>query len=154
MTNAKDQIAQIIADAERNAYARGVNDTITAFATVFQAKSEELLKVPAVPVPDPAPPKAPAKGASATSTENRGRPSKAVTVVDNAIAATPGMTGVEVVKAVHAVDAAIPERTVRTCLRRLRLNKKIWRRGGRWYPKTIKETGETRSGEAVGTPPH
>jgi hypothetical protein len=45
------------------------------------------------------------------------------------------MKGVEVVRAAQEIDPKIPERTVRTCLRRLRENKIIWKRSGLWYPK-------------------
>ena len=52
-------------------------------------------------------------------------PSSAIMVVEECIKATPGMNGVEVVKAAQSVDAKVKGRTVRTCLRRLRLARKI-----------------------------
>ena len=65
-----------------------------------------------------------------------GRPSSnTIEVVEDCINASPGKKGVEVVKAAQLVDLSINERTVRTCLRRLKLNKKIWQRNGLWYPK-------------------
>jgi len=85
----------------------------------------------------------------------RGRPStKAITVVKETIFAKPGLKGVDVVKAVHEIDGNIPERTIRSCLRRLSKNTHdIWQRDKRWYPKKKKES-ENIDGEPVGSAPH
>jgi hypothetical protein len=84
-----------------------------------------------------------------------GRPSSnAIEVVEDCISASPGKKGVDVVKAAQLVDPAIPERTVRTCLRRLKLSKKIWQRNGLWYPKPPRVRLENENEEAISSPPH
>jgi hypothetical protein len=137
-----EKIAIIIAEAEREAYARGVRDTTAAFA----AKATELLS--STDTPTPAKPTPEANG-------TRGRPStKAITIVKNVVFAKAGLKGVDVVKAVHLIDGNIPERTVRSCLRRLSKNTHdIWQRDKRWYPKKKKEP-ENMNGEPVGSAPH
>ena len=83
-----------------------------------------------------------------------GRPaSKAIQVVEDCIAQSPGKKGVDVIKAAQLVDPAINERTARTCLRRLKLNKKIWQRNGLWYPKP-RPRPENENEEAISSPPH
>jgi len=70
--------------------------------------------------------------------------------------AAPGRKGVEVVKAVQLIEPSIPERTVRTALRRLKMHKRIWQRDGRWYPKAPRQRDllETDDEEANSSPPH
>jgi hypothetical protein len=130
MTDLKDEIARMIEAAEEAAYQRGFKDAcdrarlaVNAVAdtiTFNKGWSAEVLIEPGEPV------------------RKTGRPaSPAITVVEECINASPGKKGVDVVKAVHLVNASIPERTVRTCLRRLKENKKIWQRNGLWYPKPV-----------------
>jgi hypothetical protein len=85
-----------------------------------------------------------------------GRPaSAAITVVEDCITASPGKKGVEVVKAVHLADPSIPERTVRTALRRLKIHKRIWQRNGLWYQKAQRyPVVENNDEEAISSPPH
>lgn len=141
MADRKDEIARIIAEAEQEAYARGVRDTIARMS----ASANELLPPDANRAESPKP----ATNGTAPS-PGRGRPpSKTIGVVKNVVFTTPGLKGVEVVGAVHAIDSSIPERTIRTSLRRLAINKVIWKRSGSWYPKNKND-----SGEAIGSPPH
>src|SRR5438128_154393 len=126
MTDPRDEISRIIESAEREAYARGWRDAVAAIAeSAAQLKDHQ------------AAPENPHMVANANTGKPRprrtGRPSStAIKVVEECIAATPGMRGVDVVKAAQSVDGAIPERTVRSCLRRLRLTKIIWQRNGLW----------------------
>jgi len=140
-----DRIAKIIAEAERAGYERGWRD-----ARAAMMEAADRLREPSFDSgkldPTQYVPRTP-----------RGRrPTNAIQIVLDCILATPGMRGVEVVKAAQSVDAFIKERTVRTCLRRLRHEKKtIWQRNGRWYPKLKEKTGtENEIGEAAATLPH
>jgi hypothetical protein len=140
MADLKDQIASLIHDAEEAAYRRGWDDAVAA-----------ILKAAAPP----------ASGfqteVSAESRRATGRPaSNAVKLVEASVNAMPGKKGVEVVKDVQMVDASIPERTVRTALRRLKIHKRIWQRDGRWYPKAPRQRDllETSDEEAKSSPPH
>src|SRR5207253_95134 len=92
-----------------------------------------------------------------TEPRKTGRPSSnTIEVVEDCINAAPGQKGVDVVKAAQLIDASINERTVRTCLRRLRLSKKIWQRNGLWYPKSPRQRHELEKNneEAISSPPH
>jgi hypothetical protein len=124
MTDPRDEINRIIESATREAYARGWRDAVAAIA-----ESAAQLK-------GAAPENMGGNSERGKPLPRRtGRPSTAIKVVEECIAATPGMKGVDVVKAAQSVDSAIKERTVRSCLRRLRLTKAIWKRNGLWYPK-------------------
>jgi hypothetical protein len=146
VTDPRDEIARIIADAERAAYRRGWSDAIAAMAVAADQLRD----------PNIVPPPAPATPSPERTAAPRGRPSSnAMQVVEHVITTMPGMAGVEVVKTAQRIDPAIKERTVRTCLRRLRLNKAIWKRSGLWYPKAKEKiVSENGNGEAVGSPPH
>ena len=124
MTDPRDEISRIIENAEREAYARGWRDAVAAIA-----ESAAQFK-------DAAPENMGGNGELRKPVPRRtGRPSTSIKVVEECIAATPGMRGVDVVKAAQSVESAIKERTVRSCLRRLRLGKAIWKRNGLWYPR-------------------
>lgn len=145
MSDPRDEIARIIAEAEKAAYLRGWNEAVAAMSA-----AAEHFRTPDIVagVADARP--APERNSS------RGRPSSnAMRVVEDTITAMPGMAGVEVVRAAQRIDPSLKERTVRTCLRRLRLSKVIWQRSGLWYPKAKEKTvAENVNGEAVGSPPH
>lgn len=146
MTDPKDQIAAIVQAAEEAAYKRGWNeacaamkmaaDAITNNANAWRGFQTEVLVEP----------------------RKNGRPaSAAIMVVEDCIIASPGKKGVEVVEAVHLIDPSIPERTVRTALRRLKIHKKIWQRNGLWYPKSPRgqrDLLENNDEEAISSPPH
>lgn len=129
----EDAIAQIIAKVREEAYAEGVRDTIAKFSAAahtliaepgkfeVNGQSAALLKKPASPVD--------------RLVASRGRPSKALGLVQSTISLSPGLSGVEVINAVQKEDQTIPAPTVRSCLRRLHRRKEIWQRSGRWYPK-------------------
>jgi hypothetical protein len=147
MSDPRDQIDQAIQEAERRAFERGWRAACAAASALpTPSYHNEASDAPA-PTSNTQPPR-------------RGRPSgKAIDIVADCIASAPGMKGVEVVKAAQDIDAGIKERTVRTCLRRLKLTKVIWQRSGLWYPKATKQETEKRVfesevGEAVGSPPH
>lgn len=126
MTDPRDEITKIIEATERAAFKRGWDACRTAFINATAQVKE----------PSPVPPDGTATMLSDKSPRRTGRPaSAAIQVVEDAIAATPGMKGVDVVRAAQSVDCTVKERTVRTCLRRLRIKKVIWKRNGLWYPK-------------------
>ncbi len=146
MTDPRDEIDRIIQEAERKAFERGWQAACAAIGDLAKHLPLSAYHIEAE--------------SSSTPPEERlarrGRPSgRAIDIVADCIAAHPGMKGVEIVKAAQEVDPTIKERTVRTCLRRLRLNKIIWRRSGLWYPKPTEKTeAKNGIGEAVGSPPH
>ncbi|MGM5020522.1 MULTISPECIES: hypothetical protein [unclassified Tardiphaga] len=147
MTNPKDEIARLLESAEEAAYKRGWDDACEAIMKAAGTSKADYFLPP------------PAEGAEETATmatpRRTGRPSSnAIEVVEDCISASPGKKGVDVVKAAQLVDPAIPERTVRTCLRRLKLSKKIWQRNGLWYPKPPRVRLENENEEAISSPPH
>ncbi|HTC04212.1 MAG TPA: hypothetical protein VK749_12495 [Xanthobacteraceae bacterium] len=145
MSDPRDEIARIIADAEQAAYQRGWHEALLSVAIAAkQMCNPNIATAPAKASP-PEPPVA-----------RPGRPSSnTVKIVGDIIIENPGMSGVDVVKAAQAIDSMIKERTVRTALRRMRLAKVIWKRSGLWYPKAKeKSAAENGNGEAVGSPPH
>jgi hypothetical protein len=142
MNNPRDEIDRIIESAERNAYARGWQDAVAAITDAAeQAKGHMVIpELPAFLSQDKVP------------TRRNGRPpSTAIKIIEQCIATTPGMKGVEVVKAAQAIDGAIKERTVRTCLRRLRLNGIIGKKNGLWYPRP---KIEAINGKVAASAPH
>lgn len=146
MSDPVDEISKIVKAASRDAYARGWQDAMDAVAKAAQGmKPRDSGVVEAVAKPT----------AEITIVpRTNGRPaSKAIQVVEDCITQSPGKKGVDVVKAAQMVDPAINERTARTCLRRLKLNKKIWQRNGLWYPKP-KPRPENENEEASSSPPH
>jgi hypothetical protein len=146
MSDPVDEISKIVKAASRDAYALGWRDAIDAMAKAAQGMKP--------------PDSGSAGGTEKPGAEIRivprtnGRPaSKAIQIVEDCISQSPGKKGVEVVKAAQLVDPAINERTARTCLRRLKLNKKIWQRNGLWYPKP-RQRPENENEEATNSPPH
>lgn len=160
MTDPRDEISRIIESAQQQAYERGWNDAIIAMIeSATDMKCAREIAALGTPSTDAAIATATGDNGKVKQANPRrtGRPStKAIQIVEECIVATPGMKGVEVVKAAQSVDASIKERTVRTCLRRLRLSKVIWKRNGLWYPKTKEEKTlfESANGEANLSPPH
>src|SRR5437879_5045054 len=121
MSDPLDEISKIVKAASRDAYARGWQDALDAVAKAAQgvkppdsdnAGSEVKPGVVITIVP-----------------RTNGRPaSKAIQIVEDCITQSPGRKGVDVVKAAQLVDPTINERTARTCLRRLKIKRKIWQR--------------------------
>jgi hypothetical protein len=147
VTNLKDEIARLIASAEQAAYARGWNEACDAMVKAAD-DAKHFFPVPKVDQATPANP-------DIVIPRRTGRPSSnAIEVVEDCINASPGKKGVDVVRAAQLVDSLIPERTVRTCLRRLKLSKKIWQRNGLWYPKPPRARPENENEEAISSPPH
>jgi hypothetical protein len=146
MSDPVDEISKIVKAASRDAYARGWQDALDAVAKAAQGmKSPDSDDAGGAVKP----------GLAITIVpRTNGRPaSKAIQVVEDCINQSPGKKGVEVIKAAQLVDAAINERTARTCLRRLKLSKKIWQRNGLWYPKP-RQRAENENEEAINSPPH
>lgn len=101
----EDAIAQIIAKVREEAYAEGVRDTIAKFSAAahtliaepgkfeMNGQSAGLLKKPASPVD--------------RLVASRGRPSKALGLVQSTISISPGLSGVDVINAVQREDETI-----------------------------------------------
>lgn len=141
----RDEIERIIADAEREAYSRGYADAIAAIAQAAAAHK------PSAAVSRESPPgnqtATPANG----NGRSRGRPAtKAILLVQQAIAAHPGLKGAEITRQLAADGNPVIDRTVRSCLRRLKDRKDIWQRSTRWYSKA---KPENEHGETLGTSP-
>jgi hypothetical protein len=151
MSNPKEELTRVLVSAEKAAYARGWADACAAMIKAaseaqdhFADKDERHVEAGS--------PQAPS--ASMPTPRRTGRPSSnAIEVVEDCINASPGKKGVDVVRAAQLVDPSIPERTVRTCLRRLKLSKKIWQRNHLWYPKP-RPRHENENEEAISSPPH
>jgi hypothetical protein len=146
MSDPVDEISKIVKNASRDAYERGWQDAMAAVAKAAQGMkpldslSAEGTAKPGVEI--------------AIVPRTNGRPaSRAIQVMEDCIAQSPGKKGVDVIKSAQLVDPAINERTARTCLRRLKLSKKIWQRNGLWYPKP-KARPENENEEAISSPPH
>src|ERR1700722_20813713 len=119
MSDPVDEISKIVKNASNKAYARGWQDALDAVAKAAQhLKPTDSEVVEAVAKP----------GAEITIVpRTNGRPaSKAIQVVEDCITQSPGNKGVDVIKAAQLIDPAINERTASTCLRRLKMSKKIW----------------------------
>jgi hypothetical protein len=149
MPNYREQIESLLDAMERDAresYARGWADAIAA----LQAKAPEMAA--AMPAKDQR------GGPSSDSKEPqrpRGRPEKAISLVQGAIFAEPGLRGVDVVQALEQNGTPVSDRTVRSALRRLRESKVIWQRKHKWYPKPKERAdAENEIGEVLATPPH
>jgi hypothetical protein len=149
MTDPIEEITKMAKAAVHDAYARGWQDCADAIAKAAQGMKSSDSEVPnnaangmMIELGGPPPPR------------TNGRPaSKAIQVVEDCIAHAPGKKGVEVIKAAQLIDAKINERTARTCLRRLKISKKIWQRNGLWYPKA-RQHPEHENEEAISSPPH
>lgn len=143
MSDPVDEISKIVKAASRDAYARGWQDALDAVAKAAQHMKPN----------DSEGTHADIKPANVLTIVPRtnGRPaSKAIQVVEDCITQSPGKKGVDVIKAAQLVDPAINERTARTALRRLKLNKKIWQRNGVWYPKLrLRDLVENNNEEAI-----
>jgi hypothetical protein len=146
MTDTKDQIAALVQAAEEASYRRGWEDACAAIRTAADA----------VRAVDMAPGTEVEVTVESAAPRRTGRPpSVTIQVVEDCINAAPGRKGVEVVKAAQMIDPMIPERTVRTALRRLKMSKKIWQRNGLWYPKQRERSLlENDDGEMSSSPPH
>jgi hypothetical protein len=146
MSDPVDEISKIVKAASRDAYARGWQDALDAVAKAAHGmKPADSDDAGTAVKPSPA---------ATIVPRTNGRPaSKAIQVVEDCIAQSPGNKGVDVIKAAQLVDPTINERTARTCLRRLKLSKKIWQRNGLWYPNP-RQRPENENEEAINSPPH
>jgi len=144
MADLKDEIARLIHDAEQAAYRRGWSDALDNIRRDIEARSQQGHPSP--------------NGFQTevyTEPRRTGRPaSNAVHMVEATVNASPGSKGVEVVKAVQLIEPTIPERTVRTALRRLKIHKRIWQRDGKWYPKSPRQRDLLETNDEEANPPH
>jgi hypothetical protein len=95
---------------------------------IASVKTEAEQKPPEPPTPPPQPKQA----ALSFSFDDRASNND---IVLRAIANAPGLRGVELVGMMDNTTFTIPERTVRTCLHRLKKLGKIMSVDGRWYTK-------------------
>lgn len=140
MNVGREQMDRLLAQIEREAYARGWADAI---ATLQE-------KAAALP-----PPSESTRGPTASEPDTqrgRGRPATYIGIVRDIITTTPGLKGAEIVRESQRRETPVEERTVRSCLRRLK-GKHVWQREGRWYPKKKTEV-EPINGEAFSSAPH
>jgi len=137
MADRREQIDQLLADTDREGYARALRDAIA----ILQSKLTET-NVADVPKKEVTP--------APIAPRGRGRPAKAIALVRDLILAQPGLKGVEVFRTLEAQGTPVIERTVRSFLRRLRDGKIIWQRKDRWYPRPSERgTVENRSVETT-----
>lgn len=137
-----EEFFRLVRQLEAEAYDRGWRDAIAAVT----ARADELRRQPAADAGRPE---------TVKIAKPRGRPAKALGLVKSIITEYPGKTGVEIVAALESRGTPVAERTVRTCLRRLRLTRAIHQREGRWYPLLRSEVAEAKPNREVpGTPPH
>jgi hypothetical protein len=134
----------LIEAAEREAYARGYRDAMAASAAALAALKPPLESSPPISGNEPS-----------ETPRRRGRPAKSIALVQEMIGARPGLTGAEIVRALAEQKTPILERTMRSCLRRLKVAGEIWQRNKKWYPKSRpKVEAANAHGEVSGTPPH
>lgn len=147
MTDSRAEMDRLLKQIEQEAYARGYSDAIAAVTAAATAAAPKMGdSAPA----EAAPPKSAESDGDAP--RGRGRPATAVMSVRDAIWTKPGMKGADLVRYLDQQGTPVLERTVRSCLRRLK-NVEVRQRDGRWYPKR-KPEAENGSGEALVTPPH
>jgi hypothetical protein len=147
MSDRREKIDRLLAEVDRESYARGWRDAIAA----LQEKAPEL--APIDPIADKR-----GNGAEIDSVacqRQRGRPEKAISLVKNEIFGEPGLRGVDIVRSLEKKGTPVGDRTVRSALRRLKGAKTVWQRNGKWYPKSKERPdAENEIGEVLGTPPH
>ena len=138
MSDETQTIRQVLEERERKGYARGFADAdrkwrgrLMALAKEEGPNSFSPLKV------------------VLTHEEERAVSSAKATVLKVVEAHPNGLTGVGIVAAIRSIGLDIPERTIRTSLRRLRYkDKRISQENGMWFPLPAKENEEV-----LGTPP-
>jgi hypothetical protein len=146
MPGQRENIERLLDEMDREtreSYARGWRDAIAA----LQARAPEMTPVEVAP-------KNEGNGARTDSREPqrpRGRPAKAINLVQGEIFGEPGLRGVDIVRSLEKKGTPVVDRTVRSALRRLKVSKIVWQRNGKWYPKP---KAENEIGETLGTSPH
>jgi hypothetical protein len=153
----RDEIARLIERLERAAYERGWAEAIsavtrTATGMTSGAAPSKALRAsrPRKVAKSPKQPRVVIARARATkeqaSAAKGGRIKRGVgiTSVRNAVSKQPGLTGSQVVEAIRVSGAGVDPRTVRTSLRRLKLENIIEQREGRWYPSPGAPASESR----------
>lgn len=145
MADSREQMDRLLKQIEQEAYSRGYSDAIAAVTTAATAAAPKLAESPVPVVPTP-------REDEGDEPRGRGRPATAVASVREAIFEKPGMKGADLVRYLDQRGTPVLERTVRSCLRRLK-NDQVRQREGRWYPKR-KPEAENGVGEALVTPPH
>jgi hypothetical protein len=146
MSDRREKIDRLLAEVERESYARGWHDAIAA----LQAKAAEIAPVEFAPEA----PKDETEIDTAAPPRLRGRPAKAIKLVQDVIFAEPGLRGADITRALAKKGTPVIDRTVRSCLRRLRENRTIWQRKYRWYPRSERHEADNEIGEVSRTPPN
>lgn len=147
MPDRREQIIRLIAEAEGEAYARGYNDAIAAMNAAVAAAGPRPQTIPAES-------SAPISSGETPVTRPRGRPAKIINLVHNMIIAKPGLTGAEIVRALQSQGTPVLDRTMRSCVRRLKNSGEIRQRAKRWYPKSKDKIGIENIGETPVASPH
>ena len=161
MTDSRAEMDRLLKQIEQEAYSRGYSDAIAAVTAAATAAAPRM--------GDSAQPRVSASNGNSDAKPDvdeaprgRGRPATAVASVRDAIFEKPGMKGADLVRHLEQRGTPVLERTVRSCLRRLK-NVEVRQREGRWYPKRKPETengalfrplAENGNGEVLITPPH
>ena len=145
MSDRREKIDSLLAEVDRESYARGWRDAIAE----LQAKAPNL--APINPLADKR-----GNGVHVDSKpRQRGRPEKAISLVQNEIVGEPGLRGVDIVRSLEKKGTPVGDRTVRSALRRLKGAKIAWQRSGKWYSKSKdRPDAENEIGEATRAPPH
>lgn len=139
-----EKITSLIEEAKNEAYSRGYNDAINAMNAAVSAVT------PKVRVIDPA-----SIGPYAETPANRprGRPATAINLVQTMINERPGLKGAEIVRALGKQGTPVLDRTMRSCLRRLKTKGDVRQRAKRWYPVSKDKADINKFGEVSRTPP-
>ncbi len=125
MSNSREQIDRLLKQIEQEAYARGWAAAIAA----LQAKAPGLPNAESPQFKSEHP-----SNGSEPVQRGRGRPATSIGRVRTAIFEKPGMRGVEIVTYLKEKGTPVHERTLRSCLRRLKGRDADMRRK-RWYPR-------------------
>jgi ribosomal protein S7 len=145
MPDYNEKIISLIEEAKNEAYSRGYNDAISAMNAAVTAVS------PKVRIIDPAS-IGPYREAPVSS-RPRGRPATAINLVKTIIGESPGLKGAEIVRALGSHGTPILDRTMRSCLRRLKASGEVRQRSKRWYPVSKDKVETNKFGEVPRTPP-
>jgi hypothetical protein len=130
--NTKEQILRLLDRLEKESYDRG-------FLSALQAVQTAATHVSAARLPSHT---APELFNLPEAKKPRTRKGATVSAVLSVIKQEPGLRGTEVVARVQAQMPGAMERTVRTSLRRLKLDKAIRNHEGKWYTTDYMTTDE------------
>lgn len=141
MSELEEQIAKLISDAERKAYARGLQKAVEILTAMLGESSGSAAS---------GKPQSP-NGQQAEPPADRADRGK-MALVRDVISGNPGLRGVDIVRWLENRGTPVAERTVRTCLRRLREDRAIWQRSKRWYSRNTNTPEEEQEDEPNSLP--